>query len=79
MTFTEYYLVFPEGDVQIISHPLQVGNLYDITGNIIPTPLPTNKLIAYQLSGKRTKETAGTIQVFYLLEQVTADELTAYL
>ena len=53
--------------------------LIDINGNVLHTPLSTNKIIAYQITGKRTLEENGIVKVIYILNQLTAQELTAYM
>ena len=41
-------------------------------------PLPTNKMIVYQVCGKRTREERGIVTTYYALEQLDAAELRAY-
>ena len=41
-------------------------------------PLPTNKMIVYQVCGKRTREERGIVATYYALEQLDAAELRAY-
>lgn len=79
MTLYEYYMIFPDNDAQEISGPLSIGFLYDMNGQAIYPPLPTNKMIIYQVSGKRTREERGVIATYYIMEQLTADELRVYL
>lgn len=79
MTLYEYYIGFPEGEMQEIQGALPAGKLIDINGNVLHTPLSTNKIIAYQITGKRTLEENGIIKVIYILNQLTAQELTAYM
>ena len=79
MTLYEYYMVFPDGDTQEISEALAIGSLYDINGNRLIPPLPTNKMIVYQVCGKRTREERGMVTIYYILEQLDATELLAYL
>ena len=79
MTLYEYYMVFPDGDTQEISGALAIGSLYDMNGNRLTPPLPTNKMIVYQVCGKRTHEERGIVTIYYILEQLDAVELRAYL
>lgn len=78
MTMYEFHIVFPEGETQEISHQLNPGDLIDINGNRLSPPLPTNRMIAYHVSGKRTAEERGLVVTWYLLEQLDAMELLAY-
>lgn len=78
MTLYEYYIIFPDGEKQEINHPLNVGMLIDVNGNILPEKLKTNKTLAYQISSKRTLEQNGIVQTIYMLEQLSADELLDY-
>lgn len=79
MTLYEYYMVFPDGDTQEISDALAIGSLYDMNGNRLMPPLPTNKMIVYQVAGKHTREERGTVLTYYILEQLDAAELLAYI
>ena len=79
MTLYEYYMVFPDGDMQEISGTLTIGSLYDMNGNRLMPPLPTNRMIVYQVSGKRTREERGIVTVYYTMEQLDAAELRAYI
>ena len=78
MTLYEYYIVFPGGEMQETGGPLPIGELIDINGTVLHQPLPTNKMIAYQIAGKRTLEERGTVKTVYILSQLNAQELTAY-
>ena len=78
MTLYEYYMVFPDGDTQEISGALAIGSLYDMNGNRLIPPLPTNKMIVYQVCGKRTRDERGIVATYYAMEQLDAAELRAY-
>lgn len=78
MTLYEFYLVFPEGETQEISHPLQVNGIVDVNGNRLDIPLPTNRMIAYHVGRKRTAEEKGLVVTWYFLEQLNAMELLEY-
>ena len=79
MTLYEYYMIFPDADAQPISGPLSIGSLYDMNGRAVHPPLPTNKMLVYQVCGKRTREEKGIVSTYYIMEQLTANELLAYL
>jgi hypothetical protein len=78
MTLYEFHIVFPEGETQEISHQLAPGDIVDVNGYPLPVPLPTNRMIAYHVSGKRTVEERGLVVTWYHLEQLDATELLAY-
>ncbi len=75
MTLYEYYIVFPDGEEREIFAPLPVGSLLDMNGQPLPNRLPSNKILAYQVVTKRTRENRGIVQTFYVLEQLDAQEL----
>jgi|GEM_PF-187503 hypothetical protein len=79
MTLYEYYMIFPDGDAQEISGALEIGSLYDMNGYPLTPPLPTNKMIVYQVCGKRTREERGIVRISYTMEQLDAMELRAYI
>jgi hypothetical protein len=74
-----YYIVFPEGDVQEISGRIPVNSLVDMNGNPLPLPLPTNKMIAFRVQRVRTVENTGISETFHHLELVGAGELLSYI
>jgi len=78
MTLYEYYMVFPDGDRQEITRPLSLGLLFDMHGNPLIPPLPTHRMLVYKVCGKRTREERGITETYYLMEQLSADELLAY-
>lgn len=78
MTLYEYYIIFPDGEKQEIQGPVSVGCFLDINGRPLPNKLPTNKMIVYQVQGKRTIEDRGIIRTVYILEQLSAAELLDY-
>ncbi len=75
MTLYEYYIIFPDGEEQEVFKPIPVGGLLDMNGQLLPSRLPSNKMLAYQVVGKRTSETRGIVKTFYTLEQLDAQEL----
>lgn len=79
MIIYEYFLLFPEGECQEIARPVSVSSFVDMNGNSISLPLPTNKMIVYQVAQKRTMQTEpGIIRIFYVLQQLSAMELLDY-
>jgi hypothetical protein len=78
MTLYEFYLVFPDGQTQEISHQIQPGDIVDVNGLSLTLPLPTNRMLAYHVARKRTAEERGLNVTWYFLEQLTATELLAY-
>jgi hypothetical protein len=78
MNIEEYFIVFPEGDVQEIPAKLPVNGIVDINGQVLPLPLPTNRMIAYRVAGIRTKDARGSSETYHLLELLSAEELLDY-
>ena len=79
MQIDEYFIVFPEGDVQQIVGRLPFNSLVDMNGNVLYPPLPTNKMIVFRVNGIKTDEKKGTSETFHFLELLSADELSEYL
>lgn len=73
-----YYIVFPEGDVQEIRNRLPLSCLVDVNGRPLPLPLYTNKQIAFRVKSIRTMEKTGTSEVFHHLELLSAEELLEF-
>ncbi len=78
MTLYESYIVFPDGDTQEISHNLNVSALVDVNGIPLPLPLPTKRMIAYNVCRKRVTEERGVVTTRYYLELMSAAELIDY-
>jgi len=74
----DYYLVFPEGDVQETPGRIPVNSLIDMNGRPLALPLPTNKMIAFRVQRVRTVEKTGISETFHYLELVSAGELLSY-
>lgn len=74
-----YYIVFPEGDVQEIRGRLPVNCLVDLNGRPLPLPLSTNKKIAFRVKSVRILEKTGISEIFHHLELVSAEELLEYI
>lgn len=73
-----YYIVFPEGDVQEIQARLPVNCLVDLNGRPLPLPLFTSKTIVFRVRSIRMMEKNGSSETFHYLELVSAGELLEY-
>jgi hypothetical protein len=78
MFISEYFIVFPEGDVQEVQGRLPFNALVDVNGNVLSLPLPTNKMIAFKVAGIKTDEKKGTSETYHFLEPLSAEELIEY-
>jgi hypothetical protein len=78
MFIQEFFIVFPEGDVQEVQGRLPFNALVDINGNILYPPLPTNKMIAFRVNGIKTDEKKGASETYHFLELLSAEELLEY-
>jgi len=78
MQITEYFIVFPEGDVQEVQRRLPFNTLVDINGNLLSVPLATNKMIAFKVAGIKTEERTGVSETYHFLDLLSADELLEY-
>jgi len=77
MFYFNYYIVFPEGDIQEISHPLSIGDIVDINGNVYGEDelKLSPKEIAYQVTGKSEKNHFKEYFIHYKLDMLNADEI----
>ena len=78
MFFEEFYIVFPEGDVQEVPGRLPFNTLVDMNGNVLDMPLPTNKMIVFRVARIKTNENKGSNETFHFLELMSAEELLPY-
>jgi hypothetical protein len=78
MQINEFFIVFPEGDVQEIQGRLPFNSLVDMNGNVLSLPLPTNKMIAFKVAGIKTEERTGVSETFHFLDLLSAEELLEY-
>jgi hypothetical protein len=78
MFTNEYFIVFPEGDVQEIPGRLSLNALVDINCREFSLPLPTNRMIVFRVARIRVSENKGGNETFHDLEQLSADELLPY-
>jgi hypothetical protein len=74
----EYYIVFPEGDIQEISGRLALDELVDINGRPFTLPIPTNRIIAFRVARIVVKEERGLNASYHHLELASAEELAPY-
>ena len=79
MFFEEFFIVFPEGDVQEIRGRLPFNALVDMNGNVLYPPLPTNKMIVFRVNAIKTEEKKGSSETYHILELLSAEELIGYL
>jgi hypothetical protein len=75
---SEYFIVFPEGDIQEVQGRLPFNALVDMNGNVLYPPLPTNKMIAFRVTGIKTEEKKGSSETYHFLELMSAEELLEY-
>jgi len=78
MFYEEFFIVFPEGDVQEVPGRLPFNALVDMNGNVLFPPLPTNKMIVFRVARIKTEENKGNNETFHFLELMSAEELLAY-
>jgi len=78
MYMTEYFIVFPEGDTQEIQGRLMLNQLVDVNGHPVPLPLPTNRMVVFQVSKIKTNDYKGGSETYHFLEQLSAQELLEY-
>ena len=79
MFIAEFFMVFPDGDIQEIQGRLPFNALVDINGNVLYPPLPTNKMIVYRVDGIKTEEKTGTSITYHYLELLSAEELLEFI
>ena len=78
MFMQEFYIVFPEGDVQEVQGRIRVNTLVDVNGNPLPLPLPTNRMIVFRIARVQTKENKGSSETYHYLELMSAGELLEF-
>ena len=78
MLITEFFIIFPEGDVQEIRGRLPINAIVDINGNQLSLPLPTNKMIAFRIAKISVNETRGTCETYHHLELLSAQDLLEF-
>jgi len=75
MTYTTYCVVYPEGDMQEIPHPIKINQLTDLNGYPLSLPLSTSKMIVFRVYKISTREERGETKVFHHLELVPVPEI----
>jgi hypothetical protein len=78
MFIKEYFIVFPEGDIQEIKRRLPFNALVDMNGNVLSPPLPTNRMIAFRVAGIKTDEKKGSSETYHFLDLLSAEALIEY-
>ncbi|MDR3139448.1 MAG: hypothetical protein LBT95_07215 [Treponema sp.] len=78
MLIKDYFIVFPEGDVQEVPGPLPINELVNINGRPLDLPLATNRIIAFRVARIRVNENRGQTETFHYLELLSAQELLPY-
>lgn len=78
MRSTEFYVVFPEGDVQEIDGRLGIEQIVDLNGRPLALPLPTSRMIAFRVARISTKEDRGSTSVYHYLDLLGAEDLAPY-
>ena len=78
MFMNEYYIVFPEGDIQEIQGRLSINELVDMNGQVLDLPLPTHKMIVFRVARIKVAENRGGNETLHFLEQMSAEELKPY-
>lgn len=78
MTIYETRIVFPDGDTQEIGQQLRISDIVDHNGNPLPLPLPTNRMLAYQVERMRTTEERGVHVTWYFLAQLSSNDLVEF-
>jgi hypothetical protein len=78
MRFEEYFIIFPEGDVQEIQGRLRIGELVDLNGNSLSLPLADHRIIAFKVASIRILEERNATEHYHRLELVSTSELKTY-
>ena len=78
MFVQEYFVVFPEGDVQEIPGRLKIDMLVDINGKELALPLASNRMIAFRVSRIANRENKGGNASYHYLELMSAEELIPF-
>ena len=79
MFMEDFYIVFPEGDVQEVPGRLPFNTLVDMNGNVLSQPLPTNKMNVFRVARIKTNENKGSSETLHFLELMSAEELRPFL
>lgn len=75
MFIESHQLVYPEGEVQEIEHPLPFNQIVGLNGEPLQLPLPTHRMIVYRVYKISRDVKKGETVHSYHLELVKGDEL----
>jgi hypothetical protein len=75
MEYFYYYIYFPDGEKQEIFHPLSVGDIVDINGNIYSIKNLDPHKIAYKVNGFKKQSHFKETAIFYKLDLLNRDEV----
>ena len=78
MLTNDYFIVFPEGDVQEIPGRLRLNEMVDMNGRPLALPLPDPRVIAYRVSRISTKDERGGSETYHYLDLLDIEELRGY-
>ena len=78
MRSDDYYIVYPEGDVQEVGGRLGINQLVDMNGRPLALPLPDARMIAFRVEKISVSEGRGGTETFHHLGLVSASELASY-
>ena len=78
MQIHEFFIVFPDGDTQEIQHRLRLNQLVDVNGIPVRLPLPTNRMVVFEVAKIKTDDHKGGSETYHFLEQLSAQELMEY-
>jgi hypothetical protein len=75
MEYKTYYLCFPDGDTQEIDHPLTMGDLIDINGNVFSQEELNPREITYRVSIVKKETKFKETFVYHFVEMLTRDDV----
>jgi hypothetical protein len=78
MTIDEYYIVYPQGEMQELQSPLRIDELVDLNGRHLQLPISSPRMIAYRVTKIMHSEDRGIHAVLHYVELVSARELLSY-
>ena len=78
MFTNEFFIVFPEGDLQEIKGRIPINAIVDINGNPLSLPLPTNRMIAFRVARIKTDENKGGNETYHYLELLSSEDLLEF-
>jgi len=76
MEYFYYYIFFPEGESQEIFHPLVMGDIVDVNGNVYSPKELDPKKIAYKISSVKKESKFKETFIYYRLELLNRDEVS---